>query len=63
MNSIPDKCTVCERAVTTFEEIHKGWCKFEYEAVTRCYNIKNMPAYIVGCVCAEQYCDKKEVQI
>ena len=40
-----------------FENVHKGWCRYQVEEVVRC---DRFPAhYKVGCRCAEQYCDKK----
>lgn len=55
---IPEKCMTCEHTEMLFEEVHKGWCKFELEEVVRC----NLSGYIVGCVCADVYCDKKEAR-
>ena len=53
----PDKCMDCEHTIIQFENVHKGWCKFEYEPVVRC---DCSPVhYKVGCVCAEMYCRKK----
>lgn len=61
MNKVPDKCVNCERAVAAFENVHKGFCKFEYEVVIRCNNKYNKLKYPVGCVSAEVYCDKKGI--
>ena len=55
---IPDKCTNCDHASVQFEEVHDGWCNYHLDAVVRC---DCSPVhYIVGCVCAEMYCKKKE---
>lgn len=51
---IPDKCLDCSHAITTFEDVHKGWCKYELEYVIRCDCAPQK--YVVGCVCAELYC-------
>lgn len=54
---IPDKCKDCEHTIIQFEEVHKGWLKYEYESVVRC---DCFPAnYKVGCVSADVYCVKK----
>lgn len=53
---IPEKCMTCEHTVMQFEEVHKGWCKFQLEEVVRC----DLSGHIVGCVCANVYCDRKE---
>lgn len=53
----PDKCMDCEHTIIQFENVHKGWCKFEYEPVVRCDC--SPTHHIVGCVCAEMYCRKK----
>ena len=57
--SIPAKCMNCEHAITIFENVHKGWMRFQYESVTRCDCHPAPPK--VGCVAAESVCVKKEV--
>lgn len=58
MMQIPDKCFDCEHTIVQLEDVHKGWGKYEMEAVVRC---DCFPAqYKVGCSCAEVYCVKKE---
>ena len=55
--NIPEKCFTCNHTIMTFENVHKGWCRYQVEEVVRC---DRFPAhYKVGCRCAEQYCDKK----
>lgn len=54
---IPDKCMNCEHAETQFENVHKGWMKFEFEPVTRCNCHPSKPK--VGCVVCEVTCEKK----
>lgn len=58
MIETPKKCLNCSHAITNFENVHMGYCKFEYMPVIRCdcNNVK----YICGCICAEMYCIKKE---
>ena len=55
--TIPDKCKDCDHTIIQFENVHKGWCKYEYEAVIRCD--RSSAQYKVGCVCAEIYCEKR----
>ena len=54
--NVPDKCITCSHALSSFEEVHKGWCKFQYEAVVRCDCAPDHPK--VGCVVAEVTCAK-----
>ena len=56
MSDIPDKCLTCEHTSIQFEEVHKGYCKFEMESVVRC----DYSGYRVGCVSADCYCDRNE---
>lgn len=54
---IPEKCLTCNHTIIQFENVHKGWCKFEYECVVRC---DAFPAhYKVGCVAANCHCVKE----
>ena len=56
MNTLPEKCLDCEHTIIQLENVHKGWCKYQMETVVRC---DCFPVhYKVGCVCAEQYCQK-----
>lgn len=55
---VPDKCLECEHTIIGMEQVHDGFCKFHLDTVVRC---DRFPAhYIVGCVCADIYCDRKE---
>lgn len=56
--SIPDKCGGCEHTIIRFENVHRGWCKFEYEMMVRCG--RDPLQHPCGCRCAEMYCDRKE---
>lgn len=56
--TIPDKCQECNHTIIRLEEVHDGWCEYHLDTVIRC---DCFPAqYIVGCVCANQYCKRKE---
>ena len=55
--NIPEKCQTCEHTIMAFENVHKGWCKYDVEAVVRCDC--SPQKYKVGCRCAEVYCRKK----
>lgn len=57
MQKKPEKCLTCNHAIVNFENVHQGWCKFEYEPIVRCDCSPQQ--YPVGCVCAEIYCIKK----
>ena len=60
MSDIPEKCLACDHTIVQFENVHKGWGKYQIESVVRC---NCFPAhYIVGCVCAEVYCKNKGVK-
>lgn len=57
MMKVPEKCLNCDHTIVQFENVHKGYCKYEMEAVVRC---GCSPAqYKAGCVCAEVYCEKR----
>ena len=58
MTETPKKCLDCKHAIVRFENVHKGWCKFEYESVIRCDC--DPCQFRVGCVCAEMNCRKEE---
>ena len=58
--TIPDKCLDCNHTLMAFENVHKGWCKYEIEEVVRCDC--SPQHHIVGCVCAEVYCIKGKEQ-
>ena len=58
MTNIPEKCLSCDHTIIQFENVHKGWLKYEYEPVVRC---DCFPVhYIVGCACAEIYCKRRK---
>lgn len=57
MMKVPEKCLNCDHTIVQFENVHKGYCKYEMETVVRC---DCSPAqYKVGCVCAEVHCKKR----
>lgn len=52
----PEKCINCEHAFVQFEQVHDGWGIYHLDYVVRC---DCFPVhYIVGCSCAEMYCEK-----
>lgn len=55
---IPEKCMTCRHAVTSFEQVHDGYCKFHLDYVTRCH-CSNV-TYVVGCPAAEAACRKSD---
>lgn len=55
---IPNKCLNCNHTIMAFENVHKGFCRFELEEVIRCDCAPQQ--YPVGCVSAEVYCRKAE---
>ena len=55
--NIPEKCETCEHTIMAFENVHKGWCKYQIEEVVRCDCAPYHPK--VGCVDAEVTCKKK----
>lgn len=55
--TVPDKCLNCSHAISQFENVHKGWCKYQMDYVVRCDC--SPVRHKVGCVCAEIYCNKK----
>lgn len=56
-NAVPDKCLTCDHTIMQFEDVHKGWGKYEMETVVRCDCSPGK--FRVGCVCAEVYCERK----
>ena len=55
--NIPEKCQTCEHTIMAFENVHKGWCRYQIEEVVRCDCAPYHP--IVGCCDAEVTCQKK----
>ena len=55
--NIPEKCQTCEHTIMAFENVHKGWCRFQIEEVVRCDCAPHHP--IVGCCDAEVTCRRK----
>lgn len=58
MIEVPEKCLNCEHTIINFENVHIGWCKYEYRTVVRCDC--SPVKYIVGCRSAEVYCVRKK---
>lgn len=59
--NIPEKCFDCNHTIILFENVHKGWSRYQLENVVRC---DCFPAhYIVGSVCAEVYCKRNGKEI
>ena len=55
---VPDKCLDCDHTIMRFEEVNEGFGKSHLDCVVRC---DCFPVhYIVGCACAEIYCEKRK---
>lgn len=59
MKKIPEKCINCPHTSVKMEQVHIGFCRYIFDVVTRC----DLSGYKVGCVAAEVYCDRNEVDV
>jgi hypothetical protein len=59
MEKIPEKCINCPHSSVKIEHVHMGFERYRFETVTRC----DLSGYKVGCVAAEVYCDRNEVDV
>lgn len=61
ISSLPDKCVGCSHLLTSFEEVHLGFLKYEIGMIFRCDC--HDCHYKCGCVCADVYCVNKGVLV